>query len=68
MDLEPDREKRYEIWKRYVAHETAAQPIVYLFSSNAYAATKARVRNVRPSVLRPQTWWNADELWLERED
>ena len=67
MDREPDAKKRYELWKLYVAHETSSQPIVYLFSSNAYAATKKRVRNLRPSVLRPQTWWNVDELWLERE-
>ena len=64
MDREPEEEARKALWAKYVEHEAQEQPIIYLFASNAYAATKKRLMNVKASVLRPQTWWNVEELWL----
>ena len=40
-------------------------PILYLYAENAYAASYGKLRNVKPSVLRPQTWHNVVELWVD---
>ena len=48
-----------------VPHEAQGQNQIFLFAQNAYAASKKRVKGIRASVLRPMTWFNAEELWLE---
>lgn len=65
MDSEPDAAKRKPMWGEFLRLHAEEQPIVYLYAGNSYAATKTRVRNVRASLLRPSTWWNIEELWLE---
>ena len=65
MDQEPDEAERKAIYEQYILHESAEQPIIYLFSANAYSAAQKRVRNVRPTMLRPQAWHNVEELWLD---
>ena len=65
MDTSPDRERRRELWKGFLEHEAQELPIIYLYSPNSYSASKTRVQNVRASVLRPEAWHNAHELWLE---
>ncbi len=62
----PDAADRKPLWAQYLAHFAGGLPMLYLFSQNAYAASVPRVRNLQPSVLRPQTWHNIEELWLER--
>jgi peptide/nickel transport system substrate-binding protein len=42
------------------------QPFIYLVNKDALAAVSTRLRNVHPSVLRPQIYWNIDELSLAR--
>src|SRR5256885_16702811 len=39
-------------------------PFLYLVNKNALMAVARSVRNVSPSVLRPQVIWNADRLWI----
>lgn len=39
-------------------------PVLYLINRNALVALSPALRNVEPSVLRPQVIWNADRLWL----
>ncbi len=41
------------------------EPFIYLVNKDALSAVSTRLRNVRPSVLRPQIYWNIDELWLD---
>lgn len=65
MDREPDVEKRKPLWAKYLEIHAEEQPMIYLYSGNSYAATKTRLKNVRASLLRPSTWWNFEELWLE---
>jgi peptide/nickel transport system substrate-binding protein len=39
-------------------------PFIYLVTKNSLAAVSASLRNVTPVVLRPQTYWNAEQLYL----
>jgi len=39
-------------------------PMLFLVFPNALSAVSANVRNVEPAVLRPQTYWNADRLYV----
>ena len=41
-------------------------PFLYLVNKNALVAVSGEVRNVTPSVLRPQLLWNADRLYLDK--
>lgn len=65
MDRLPDEADRKPLWNEYLELHAEHLPILYLYAANAYAASKPRVRNLEPSLLRPQTWHNADELWIE---
>jgi hypothetical protein len=40
------------------------QPFIYLVNKNALSAVSANLANAQPVVLRPQTYWNIDELYL----
>ena len=39
-------------------------PFLYLVNRNALVAISPALRNVEPSVLRPQVLWNVDRLWI----
>ncbi len=65
MDGQPDPVKRKVLFADLMKHQSGAQPIIYLYSANEYAAVTCRVKNVKASLLRPQTWHNIDELWLD---
>jgi peptide/nickel transport system substrate-binding protein len=65
MSSEIDEGKRRVLWAKFLQMQAEEQPIIYLYASNAYAASKPRVKNLRASVLRPSTNWNVEELWLE---
>lgn len=64
MDREPDVEKRRPLWAKFLELQAQEQPIVYLYTSKSYAASKKRVGNVQAALLRPSTWWNYEELWV----
>jgi len=40
-------------------------PFLYLINKNALMALSRSLRNVQPSVLRPQVLWNVERLWLD---
>ena len=40
-------------------------PFLYLVNKNALMALSRSLKNVAPSVLRPQALWNVDRLWLD---
>jgi peptide/nickel transport system substrate-binding protein len=65
MQREPDAAKRKPLWAKYLELEAQGQNQIFLFAQNGYAASKGRVKGLRPSVLRPQTWYNVEELWLD---
>lgn len=39
-------------------------PFIYLIHRHALVAVSSAVRGVEPSVLRPQTLWNAERIWI----
>jgi peptide/nickel transport system substrate-binding protein len=43
------------------------EPFIYLVNRNALSAVSASLHNVHPVVLRPQVYWNIDELSLGSE-
>jgi len=43
------------------------QPFIYLINKNALSAVSASLQNAHPVVLRPQVFWNIDQLKLASE-
>ena len=43
------------------------EPFIYLVNKNALSAVSPALKNADPVVLRPQTYWNAEDLYLARE-
>jgi peptide/nickel transport system substrate-binding protein len=43
------------------------EPFIYLVNKNALSAVSPAVHNVHPVVLRPQVYWNIDQLSLTSE-
>jgi len=41
------------------------EPFIYLVNKNAMSAVSAKVHNAHPVVLRPQVYWNIDELTVD---
>ena len=42
-------------------------PFIYLVNKNALSAVSPDLQGVNPVILRPQTYWNADQLSLKPE-
>jgi len=57
-----NRRKRYFDQVQQVVWEQ--QPFIYLVNKNALAAVSPSLKNAVPVVLRPQTYWNAEDLYL----
>jgi len=43
------------------------QPFIYLVNKNALSAVSPNLHNTHPAVLRPQVYWNIDQLTLGNE-
>jgi ABC-type transport system substrate-binding protein len=43
------------------------EPFIYLVNKDALSAISPAVQNVHPVVLRPEVYWNVDELSLASE-
>jgi peptide/nickel transport system substrate-binding protein len=43
------------------------EPFIYLVNKNAMSAVSTALHNARPVVLRPQVYWNIDQLTLGTE-
>jgi peptide/nickel transport system substrate-binding protein len=43
------------------------EPFIYLVNKNALSAVSTNLRNAHPAVLRPQVYWNIDQLTLGNE-
>jgi peptide/nickel transport system substrate-binding protein len=62
-----DPRKRKESFDRVQEIVVEQAPFIYLINRNALSATSASLRGASPVVLRPQTYWNADQLSLSPE-
>lgn len=59
-----DPKKRKAAWDRVQEIVYDQQPFIYLVNKHALTAVSTNVANAQPVVLRPQTYWNIDELYL----
>jgi peptide/nickel transport system substrate-binding protein len=62
-----DAGKRKQIVDRVQQIVWEQEPFIYLVDKSALSAVSMRIRNARPAVLRPQVYWNVDELALGNE-
>lgn len=58
-------QKRKELFDRVQEIVWEQEPFIYLVNKNALSAISPSVRNAHPVVLRPQVYWNIDELQLD---
>jgi peptide/nickel transport system substrate-binding protein len=63
--LDPKKRKSYFDKVQEIAWEE--EPFIYLVNRNALSAVSASLHNVHPVVLRPQVYWNIDQLSLGGE-
>jgi peptide/nickel transport system substrate-binding protein len=59
-----DEHKRKQYWDRVQQIAWEQEPFIYLINKDALVAIAPAVRNAKPSVFRPQTFWNVETLAL----
>jgi peptide/nickel transport system substrate-binding protein len=59
-----DDQKRKQYWDRVQQIEWEQEPFIFLVNRDALVAIAPTVKNAAPSALRPQAFWNIDELAL----
>ncbi len=59
-----DEQKRKQYWDRVQQIEWEQEPFIFLVNKDALVAIAPTVKNAAPSALRPQAFWNIDELAL----
>jgi peptide/nickel transport system substrate-binding protein len=59
-----DEKRRKEAFDRVQQVVWDEAPFLYLVNKNALLAVSPLLRNVEPSVLRPQVLWNVERLWI----
>jgi peptide/nickel transport system substrate-binding protein len=62
-----DPKKRKEDFDKVQEIAWQQEPFIYLVNKNALSAVSPAVRNVHPVALRPQVYWNIDQLALSGE-
>ncbi|MCW5983403.1 MAG: hypothetical protein KIT09_35250 [Bryobacteraceae bacterium] len=62
---EPDRQKRKQAFDRVQQIVAEQAPFIYLVYRNALVAASPALGNAAPVILRPQTLWNADRLYMK---
>lgn len=62
-----DDQKRKQYFDRVQEIAWEQEPFIYLVTKNALSAVSPSVANAHPVVLRPQVFWNVDELKLTSE-
>ncbi|MCU1336765.1 MAG: hypothetical protein JWO19_2346, partial [Bryobacterales bacterium] len=60
-----DTKKRKAAFDRVQQIIVEQAPIIYLVNKNVLAAMSPAVKNGHPVVLRPQTFWNAEQLSVD---
>ena len=64
---EPDAKKRKQAIDKVQEIAWQQEPFIYLVNRNALSAVSANLRNAHPVALRPQVYWNIDQLRLGTE-
>jgi peptide/nickel transport system substrate-binding protein len=59
-----DEHKRKQYWDKVQKIAWEQEPFIYLVNKDALVAISPSVKNAQPSVFRPQTYWNIEELAL----
>lgn len=59
-----DQRARKQYWDKVQKIAWEQEPFIYLINRDALVAISPSVKNAQPSALRPQTFWNIDELSL----
>ncbi len=62
-----DPKKRKEAYDRVQEIAWQQEPFIYLVNKNALSAVSSSLHNAHPVVLRPQVYWNIDQLSLTSE-
>src|ERR1700758_2011787 len=62
-----DPRKRKAAFDRVQEIAWEQEPFIYLVNRNALAAVSPNAKNVHPVVLRPQVYWNIDEITISNE-
>lgn len=58
------REKRKEYFDKVQEIAADEAPFLYLVTRNSLSAISPKLQNVSPAMIRPQTYWNAENLVL----
>lgn len=58
------RKKYYDEVQQIVWEQ---EPFIYLINHDALSAVSPALQNVHPTILRPQVYWNIDELSLNQQ-
>jgi peptide/nickel transport system substrate-binding protein len=62
-----DQKKRKAAWDRVQEIVYDQQPMIYLVNKHALSAVSPNLANASPVVLRPQTYWNIDQLFVKSD-
>lgn len=62
-----DPKKRKAAWDRVQEIVYEQQPMIYLVNKHALSAVSPNLANAAPVVLRPQTYWNVDQLFVKND-
>jgi peptide/nickel transport system substrate-binding protein len=62
-----DAKKRKQLFDKVQQIAWEQEPFIYLINRNALSAVSSQLVSVHPSVLRPQVYWNIDELSFRHE-
>src|ERR1700674_3717922 len=62
-----DQNKRKEYFDKVQEIAWEQEPFIYLVNKNALSAVSPHLLNVHPVVLRPQVYWNIDQLSLDTQ-
>lgn len=63
--LDENQRKKYYDQVQQIAWEQ--EPFIYLVNRDALTAVSPTVQNVHPAVLRPQVYWNIEQLSLAQQ-
>jgi peptide/nickel transport system substrate-binding protein len=58
----PEKRKAYFDTVQEIVSDQA--PFLYLVTKNSLSAVSSKLQNVQPAMIRPQTYWNAENLSL----
>ena len=59
-----DQKTRKQYWDKVQKIAWEQEPFIYLVNQDALVAISPSVKNAQPSFLRPQAYWNIEELAL----